>query len=152
MTAPLFSQNFSNLTDQAVHKGKPVDQGTLGKFAPANADPEWYKKPFVSDLYQQPDSKGFYQQGYDDKSAAKTQNFINSLGTDPSWSEPNTQTWSKGFLSKYMVDNGLVPQDQKVSQATIAGIQSQQPGDINASGTLASDKMKYPGASGPSIT
>ena len=152
MTAPLFSQNFPHLTDQAVHKGQPVDQGTLGKFAPVNADPEWYKKPFVSNLYKQPDAKGFYQQSYDDKSAAKTQGFINSLGSDPSWSEPNTQDWSKSFLSKYTIDNGLVPQDEKVSQATIASIQSQQPGDINAPGTLASDKMKYPGASGLSIT
>lgn len=151
MTAPLFNQNYSNPAEKAVRDNRFVNNGTLGPFAPANTDPEWYKKPFVSDLRKQPDSKGFYDQTYDDKTAAQTQGFIDSLGANPSWKDENTQGWSQNFLSKYMVDNGLVPQDQKISQATLAGIQSQAPADINAPGTLASSKMKYPGASGTQV-
>lgn len=151
MNSQLFTKNYQNPADKAVKRGQPVDQGTLGPFAPANADPNWYKKPFVSELRDQPNSTGFYQQKYDDSAAAKTQGFINSLGSEPAWSDQNTQGWSKNFLSKYMTDTGLVPQDEKISQSTLAGIQSQAPADINAPGTLAAGKMKYPGASGTQV-
>ena len=145
MAGPLFNQNFPHLTDQAVFKGQPVDNGTLGPFAPIN---QGDKNPWRSAYAKQPDAPGFSKQQFADDAAQQSLAKIKSFGSQPSWDDKNNQDWSSSFLSKYTVDNGLIPQDQKVSQAGLEYIQRQQPAEINYPGTVAADKMKYPGASG----
>jgi hypothetical protein len=148
MAGPLFNQNYPHLTDQAVAKGKPISNGTLGPFVSVGPS---QTNPWMSDYAKQPDAQSFPQQQFSDDSATQSLNLIKSFGADPKWTDPNVQNWSSIFLSKYTIDNGLIPADQKVSQASLAGIQSQQPAQMNPPGTLAAGRMNYPGSSGVQV-
>ena len=144
MAGPLFNQNFPHLTDQAVFKGQPINNGTLGPFAAVNQGDQ---NPWRSAYAKQPEAADFSKQQYTDDEAKQSLTKIKSFGSQPAWSDGNDQNWSSSFLSKYTIDNGLIPQDQKVSQAALAGIQSQQPAQVNQPGTILADKLKPPGQS-----
>lgn len=139
-----FNKNFSDLAEQAVHKGQPVDAGTLGPYAAIGPS---QTNPWMSAYAKQPDADAFPLQAFDNDVADQTLARIQSLGQNPAWTDPNSQNWSTGFLSKYMINNGLIPQDQKITQSSIAAVQAQQPADFNPPGTLAAGKMNYPGGS-----
>jgi len=153
-SSPLgFNKNFSDLAEQAVYKGKPVSSGTLGPYVAVGPS---QSNPWMSAYAKQPDAAGFSQQGFPDDSADQALNTIKSFGDGPSdtsfaFSDKNSFNRGAGFLGKYMVDNGLVPQDQKITRGSIAGIQAQQPAQLNPPGTLAAGTMSYPGASGTKI-
>ena len=143
-----FNKNFSDLAEQAVAKGQPLDAGTLGPYSAIGPSQD---NPWMSAYAKQPDADTFSRQGFNNDVANQALAKIQSFGAQPSWADPNSQNWSTGFLSKYMINNGLVPQEQKVTQGTIAAVQAQQPADFNPAGTLAAGKMNYPGASGTKV-
>jgi len=153
-SSPLgFNKNFSDLAEQAVYRGKPVSSGTLGPYAPVGPS---QNNRWMSEYAQQPDSKTFSQQWFSNDAADQALNTIRSFEDKPSdtsfaFSDTNSSNWGSGFLSKYMIDNGLVPQDQKITKGSIAGIQAQQPAQLNPAGTLAAGTMNYPGASGTKV-
>ena len=150
MVAP-FRQNYTKPDERALLTGKPVSAGTTGPYAPANADPEWFKHPFVSQVYQQPPAKDFYQQAYSADDAQQSQKQIDSLDDQPNFADKGDQSLAKDFLSKYIQggQRGLMPPEEQVTQQTIASIQSQQPGEGIGNGrVVAADRIKYPGSSG----
>lgn len=152
----VFDRNLSNPDDQAVYKGKPVDSGVTGPYAPANTDPTSYKNQFVSQLRKNPPSKTFYQQLYSSDSAKEVQSRLDSLTDEPNFSNAGDQTLAKDFLKKYkqgVEQRGLIPQEEAISRETIAAFQSQQPGqNIGDGNVTAASKIRYPGASGTSTS
>lgn len=149
MYGPPFSTNNS-LDQQAYLKGRPIYSGTYGSnnVGYINNDP---KDQWTRQIAKQPDVGSFSQQGFSSDTAQQQLAKIQQLGVLPKFSDQNSQDASTVFLSKYMIDNGLVPQDQKVFSANLANIQSQQPGDINPKGTLGAPNMKFPGSGGVSV-
>jgi hypothetical protein len=143
-----FNKNFSDLAEQAVAKGQPLNAGTLGPYAAIGPSQD---NPWMSAYAQQPDAATFSRQGFNNDVADQVLAKIQSIGPQASRTDSNSQNWGTGFLSKYLVNNGLVPQKQKITQGTIAAVQAQQPADFNPAGTLAAGKMNYPGASGTKI-
>lgn len=151
MAVQMFDQNRSKPDDQAVLKNKPIAAGTTGPYAPANTDPAAYRNQFVAQLKKNPPADNFYQQAFSADSAQQKQQQIDGLTNDPNFANSGDQTLAKDFLTKYTqgAQRGLVPQDETISQHTIAAFQSQQPGQgIGDGNVTAAGRMKYPGASG----
>ena len=149
MYGPPFSTN-NPINKQAYLKGRPIYSGTYGSnnVGYINTDP---KDQWTRALAKQPEVATFAQQGLSTDTANQQLDKIQQFGVLPNFTDENSQNASTVFLSKYMIDNGLVPQDQKVFSANLANIQSQQPGDMNPRGTLGTPNMKFPGSGGVSV-
>ena len=149
-TAP-FNQRYSTRDEHVLLKGKSVAAGTTGPNAPANVDPSSYRNQFVSQLREQPPSDKFYQQVFSAKDAQESQQRIDSLSSDPNFTDHRDQALAKDWLGKYIEggNRGIMLPDEQVNRRTIAGIQSQQPGrGISDEQVTAAGKIKYPGATG----
>lgn len=147
----MFQQDSTKPDDQAVRDRDPIFAGTTGPYAPANSNPASYRNKFVSELKKNPPSYNFYSQVFSAQDAQESQNKINSLGAQPNFGNPGDQTLAQDFLVKYLQggQRGLVPQDQMITQQTVAAFQSQQPGQgIGDGNVTAASRIKYPGASG----
>lgn len=149
MYQPPFSTNNS-LREQNYLKGKSLYSGTYGSnnVGYINSNP---KDQWTRNLAKQPDVSAFAQQGLSTDVANQQLGKIQKLDVLPNFSDENSQNASTVFLSKYMIDNGLVPQDQKVFSANLGVIQAQQPGSLNPRGTLGAPNMKFPGSGGVSV-
>jgi hypothetical protein len=147
----IFNQRYGGPDDQALRDKKPVDAGTTGPYSPAGADPTSYKNQFVSQLKKNPLSQQFYDKVFSAKDAEESQNRINSFGNESNFSNSGDQALALKFVKDYAegVNRGLVPQDEMISQQTIAAFQSQQPGQgIGDGNVTAASRIRYPGASG----
>ena len=147
----IFSQDYTKPDAQAFRDKSPVAAGTTGPYAPAKADPTSYRNAFVAQLKKNPPSQQFYSQVFSAKDAEESQSRIDSLGNASNFSNPGDQSLAKDFLSKYTQggERGLIPQDQMITQETIAAFQSQQPGQgIGDGNVTAASRIRYPGASG----
>jgi len=152
-TAP-FDRRYTNLDDQALLRGKSVDAGTTGPNAPANVDPASYRNQFVSQLRKQPPSDKFYQQVFSAKDAQESQQRIDSLSSGPNFTDQRDQALAKDWLGKYIEggSRGIMLPEEQVNWRTIAGIQSQKPGQgISDEQVLAAGKIEYPGPAGKGI-
>jgi hypothetical protein len=146
-----FSQRYEGPDDKAVRDKKPVDAGTIGPYSPASTNPESYKNLAVSSLRKNPPSQQFYSQAYSQQDAQQAQARIDSLGGTANFSNPGDQSLAQDFLNKYIQggQRGLLPQDEMITQQTIAAYQSQQPGQgIGDGNVTAASRIKYPGATG----
>jgi lipopolysaccharide export system protein LptC len=146
-----FDQNRTNPDDQAVFKNKPIAAGTTGPYAPAKTDPASYRNQFVSQLRRNPPANKFYDQVFSAQSAQTAQQEIQKLTNQPNFTTPGDQKLAQDFLNKYTVgaQRGLIPQDQMISQNTIAAFQSQQPGQgIGDGNVTAASKMRFSGDRG----
>lgn len=155
MALPPFDQDRTNLDDQAVFKNKPIPAGTTGPYAPAKTDPASYRNQFISQLRRNPPANKFYDQVFSAQSAQTAQQEIQKLTNQPNFTTPGDQRLAQDFLSKYAVgaQRGLIPEDQMISQHTIAAFQRQQPGQgIGDGNVTAAARINYPGKSGTQIS
>jgi hypothetical protein len=150
MYGPPFNENYPTLADQAVAKGKAIYSGTYGSSGVGVIDTD-PKNQWARQLAKQPDASTFSQQGLSDDAANQQLNKIQSVGVLPNDSNPTANNHETIFLNKYIVDNGLVPQNEKVFAANLGNIQAQQPGDMNPRGVLATPTMKFPGSGGVKV-
>lgn len=147
----MFQQDSTKPDAQAVRDKDSISAGTTGPYAPANSNPASYRNKFVSELKKNPPSYNFYSQVFSAQDAQESQNKINSLGPEPNFPNPGDRRLAKDFLDKYTQggERGLVPQNQMITQQTVAAFQSQQPGQgIGDGNVTAASRIKYPGASG----
>lgn len=150
MYGPPFNTNNS-LTKQGYLKGKAIYSGTYGSNGTGYLDTD-PKNQWARDLAKQPDVGAFAQQGLATDVADQQLSKIQQLSVFPNFADENSQNASTVFLSKYMIDNGLVPQDQKVFSANLGNLQAQQPGNLNPKGTLGAPNMNFPGSGGVSVS
>jgi len=146
-----FDQNRTNPDEQAFAKGASIDAGTLGLYPRSSTDPGSYRDKFVSQLRKNPPAKNFYQQVWSADSVQDVQKKIDGLNDQPNFFNPGDQAIAKDFLSKYTegISRGLLPEDESVSQKTIASLQTQQPGQgVNNQEVTVADRLNYPGKSG----
>ena len=151
VAASLFDQNRTNPDDQAVFNNRPIYAGTIGPNASARKDPTSFKNSFVSKVKDQVKSTDFYQQAFSSGAAAQAQKRIDTFGSQPTFSDPSDVALGKDFAQKYATTM-LVPEDQKINNATIDPFRSQQPGQgIGDTNVTASSKLNYPGQDGTSV-
>lgn len=148
MNSPPFSQNY-NSTGKAFLAGKPADAGTLGPYPRSGRDPESIKNGFVARLAENPPAKSLYSSGFFNKDAEERRNYYDNLGYDSFNSDnPNDNKIAYDFIGKYISDNGLVPQEEKVLPENAYAFRSQQPAtNVGSSDYTAADRIKPPGSS-----
>jgi len=148
MNSPPFSQNY-NSTGKSFLAGKPADAGTLGPYPRSGSDPESVKNGFVARLAKNPPAKSLYSSGFFNEAAQERRNYYDNLKYDSFTSDnPDDNNIAYDFIGKYIADNGLVPQEEKVLPENAYAFRSQQPAQgIGSSDIIAADRIKPPGSS-----
>jgi hypothetical protein len=153
MNSPPFSQNY-NSTGKAFLAGKPADAGTLGPYPRSGSDPESIKNKFVAQWAKNPPAKSFYNNGFFNKAAEERRKHYDNLGYDSFNSDsPDDNNVAYDFIGKYIADNGLVPQEEKVLPENAYAFRSEQPGkNIGPNNEfLGAAKLDQPGKNGVDV-
>jgi hypothetical protein len=153
MNSPPFSQNY-NSTGKAFLAGKPADAGTLGPYPRSGRDPESVKNGFVARLTENPPAKSLYSSVFSNKDAAERFEHYNKLGYNSFNSDsPEDNNIAYDFIGKYIADNGLVPQEEKVLPENAYAFRSEQPGkNIGPNNEfLGAAKLDQPGKNGVDV-
>jgi len=148
MNSPPFNQNY-NSTGKSFLAGKPADAGTLGPYPRSGTDPESVKNGFVARLAKNPPAKSLYSSGFFNEAAQERRNYYDNLKYDSFTSDnPDDNNIAYDFIGKYIADNGLVPQEEKVLPENAYAFRSQQPAQgIGSGDIIAADRIKPPGSS-----
>lgn len=144
-----FSKDYTSPFDQAYRRGASPDAKTLGPNAAAD-----FKNSFANKLKDNPDYKGFYNEGFFSDTAKQSQAKIdNSAQTDqPNFADPSDNSLAKGFLDLYRqgVERGLISEEDRVGPDKLSYISS-QPATAGSSERSPQTASKFPGDSGTQV-